>query len=201
MILAARSNMESLSFQMGCSLVSFGLSDPGRFRLSDRSASASPVRASSDTGFRTTASATQSPWRLPSAGFAGVDPPSLVPQDLPFLTACAALVFTPHASPMLVAPLVPMACAFGYRCLLWASCSCWTKRMSRRYTPLSPFLSVHGGACLPPIYVPCRTAIRPAYVRRSFDMYRWRLLSMTDIHRGRSAPHPPGATGPSSPGR
>ncbi len=34
-------------------------------------------------------SATQSPWRLPSAGFPGAHPPSLVPLVSSFLTACA----------------------------------------------------------------------------------------------------------------
>ena len=36
---------------------------------------------------------TQSPWRLPSAGFAGVDSPSLIPQVLSFLTACRGFGF------------------------------------------------------------------------------------------------------------
>ena len=37
--------------------------------------------------------ATQSPWRLPSAGFAGVDSPSLIPQVLSYLTACRGFGF------------------------------------------------------------------------------------------------------------
>ena len=198
MILAARSNMESLSFQMGCSLVSFGLSDPGRFRLSDRSASASPVRASSDTGFRTTASATQSPWRLPSAGFAGVDPPSLVPQDLPFLTAWPRLWFS-HPTHRrcwlchwhLWRALSRTGVAFGRLALVGPS-------VCRGDIRLFP----HPCQCMAaPVYHRYTCLAGPRYVRLSFDTYRWRRLSMTDIRRDRSAPHPPGATGPSSPGR
>ena len=102
---------------------------------------------------------------------------------------------TPHASMMLAVPLAPLASPSGHRRCLWASCSCWTERMSRRYTLLSASPSAQGCACLPPIYVPRRTAIRPVYVRLSSMSYRWPLLSMTEICRGRGAPHPPGAIG------
>ena len=63
-----------------------------------------------------------------------------------------ALVFTPHASPMLVTPLVRLARPFGYGRRLWAPCSCWTERMSHRYTPAILSLAMQGYACPTPIH-------------------------------------------------
>lgn len=62
---------------------------------------------------------------------------------------------TPHASPMLSAPLAPLACNslrnHGPPLLR----SCWTERMSNRYTPSSMSLNIHGYAYPAPIHGPC----------------------------------------------
>ena len=55
-------------------------------------------------------SATQAPWRLPSAGFPGVHPPSLVPLVSSFLTACAGSGSHTGRSMLRVCPSARLSC-------------------------------------------------------------------------------------------
>ena len=73
--------------------------------------------------------ATQAPWRLPSAGFAGVDSPIAQPLDLPFLTARGGFFLTPHAARCLCMPVALMTCPFGLFQRLSTPGCCWTERM------------------------------------------------------------------------
>ena len=145
------------------------------------SASASPVRASHVTGFRSSPSSmspplptplsalpaacfarlpstpsavpsTQSPWRLPPVGFSGTHSPSLVPSVCPSSPHGAALVLTPHASPMLVAPFAPLAPGSLRKHRPWPPDSCWFKRMSHRYTLGILPLAMQGYAWLTPVH-------------------------------------------------
>ena len=111
--------------------------------------------------------ATQAPWRLPSAGFAGVDSLIAHTADWPLSTAGAALGLTPHAAGCRGMPWVSMAGPFGDSRCHWVSGCCWIERMSHRHTLFVISWAACGCACHPPIYALPGTDIRPTYDRHT----------------------------------
>ena len=96
--------------------------------------------------------ATQSPWRLLSAGFAGVDFPPLIPWDLSFLTAQRGFGFhTPHIS--------DAGCAIGT----------YGVRFRVQVPPLGVLLLLD------------RAYVAPIYASFPASVGAWRRLSTTDI--------------------
>ena len=96
--------------------------------------------------------ATQSPWRLPFAGSAGLVSPSLIPQVCRSPPHGAALVFTPHASLMLAMPLTPLACSLLRNGRLCTPRPYWIERMSNGHTPSILALAIHRYACPTPTH-------------------------------------------------
>ena len=69
-----------------------------------------------------------------------------------FLTARAALFFTPHASLMQDVPCLPLSGSFGELCCQTVPTGCWTERMSHRYTRFLVPLPLPDLACRLPLY-------------------------------------------------
>ena len=110
--------------------------------------------------------ATQSPWRLRSAGFPGVDLPIFHTARIAYPTGRAGLGFHTRRSMLLGVPYGPMSCLFGAFRGQTGSCVCWTERISHRYTRILIVLSPHGRSCPAPTYARTRkktTDIRPTY--------------------------------------
>ncbi len=130
--------------------------------------------------------ATQTPRRLRSAGFPGVDLPIFHTARIDYPTGRAGLGFHTRRSTLQGVPNGPMSCLFGaIRGPTWSG-DCWTERISHRYTPILIALSSHDRACPAPTYAKHAkntgrhtTDIRGIRLRR-----RPRLrMSTTDIRR------------------
>ena len=88
-----------------------------------------PVCSTRPSSLPPALTATQSPWRLPSAGFSGTVSPSLVPLVPSFLTACAGSGSHTPRSPLQGRPVRINACPEAAKPRPWASRSCWIESM------------------------------------------------------------------------
>ena len=109
-------------------------------------------RPSLPRAVRSAPPATQSPWRLRSAGFTGVDLPIFHTARIAYPTGRAGLGFhTPRIADAGV-PWGRTACPFGDFRGQTGSRECWSERVSHRYTRIVIVLSPQVPACPPPIH-------------------------------------------------
>ena len=105
------------------------------------------LRASLPRAVRSAPPAAQTPRRLRSAGFPGVDLPIFHTARIDYPTGRAGLGFhTPRIDDAGV-PWRSMSCLFGAIRGQTGPCDCWTERMSVRNSRIIIALSLHGPAC------------------------------------------------------
>ena len=101
---------------------------------------------------RSAPSAAQSPRRLRSAGFPGVDLPNSHTARIDYPTGRAGLGFHTPRSRLQGGRMRPLRVPFADLRRLWPPGFCWSERMSHRYTPIIVPLTAQGGACRTPTY-------------------------------------------------
>ena len=99
---------------------------------------------------RSAPSAAQSPRRLRSAGFPGVDLPNSHTARIDYPTGRAGLGFHTPRSRLQGGRMRPLCVPFADLRRLWPPGFCWSERMSHRYTPIIVALTAQGGACRTP---------------------------------------------------
>ena len=108
------------------------------------------LRSSLPRAVRSAPSATQSPWRLRSAGFTGVNLPIFHTARIAYPTGRAGLGFHTPRSRLQGGRMRPLCVPFADLRRLWPPGFCWSERMSHRYTPNIVALTAQGGSCRTP---------------------------------------------------